>query len=567
MKKLVCILLCLVMVLGVLAGCAKTETKTNETKKEETKTETKKEETKKEDSKTEEKKEEEIPQWKVDHPGWLCEEKQTITVLTYDGVNSTYLPPSNDVPFWQWLEEWTNVHVEWDIATYTGYKDIITARLAGGDALADIIMLYTADIANDAGVNGIVANLSDYWDTCFTNIQNYFDGENMAYKSALTNEDGSCYAIATLGSPIENHIFFLYNTEWMKKLGAKVPTNLDEFTALCEQMKAAGDINGNGEDDEVILSAAEVDHLRSVLNLAFDMEHFQGELCYSADANGKVYNCYTSDNMKAELAYINELYEKGYLDPEIATMSYDKLSEKVSGDRVGIMAIYTSFAISYGKLTTKGQADPTGEWYTIGVPLASDWVKTPYISKGEGSYSMYTGVNSKAADVELCCKWLDALYADPKVLEVRTLGWEGETFQWNAEKTDFDLILPADGSSWSIIKKGCGQLALPYVQTAQQLMASKKTTPWYVAQYANLRENYEWRNHTITPVAVYNEAETEINSLYKNDVQTGWKEYRDKFITGQLDIEKDWDSYVKTMQALGVDELAKCFQSIYDRTK
>ena len=178
MKKALAILLCFVMILSVLAGCAKTETGTQTDRKEETK---------KEDSKSEEK-----TDWKTEHPTWLCEEKTTLSIFTYDGVNANYLPPSNDLRFWQWMEDYTNVHIEWEIAPYASYKDVITAKIGGGDDLADIFVIRFKAIKNDAAANGLLLDLAPYWNTCFTNTQAYFDALDIDYFGGLAEADGSC---------------------------------------------------------------------------------------------------------------------------------------------------------------------------------------------------------------------------------------------------------------------------------------------------------------------------------------------------------------------------------------
>lgn len=561
MKKLLALLLALVMVFSMVA-CGAKETPAEEEKAPEVEAPAESEKAPEAEAPVEE----ETPDWKEEHPTWLCEEKTTLKVLTYDGVNAQYPVPSNDLPFWQWLEEYTNVTIEWEIATYSGYSDIISARLAGGDDLADIVMLYKMDIANDAGSNGLVVDLSQYWDSCFTNTQTYFDNAGIEYKTAITNEDGSCYGITTFANPIEGHIVFLYNKLWMDQLGAEVPETLEEFTALLEQMQAAGDLNGNGEKDEIILTAAEVDHIRSLLNNTFGLEQYQSENAFSADENGVVYAQHTTENMKAELAYMNDLYERGLLDPEITTMSYDALSEKVASDRVGVFVCYSGFSTSYGKLTTAGQADPQGEWYTIGVPLTSEWCEEPFMVQNESFNSMLTGISAECENVELAAKWLDTLYADPVVLQTRTMGFEGETFNFIDDQGNFELIMPEDGSNWTITPLGCGQIALPYIQTTIQSTASRQGIKWYVDQYANLRENYEWRTHTIVPVASYTEAENELRDMYSTDVETGWVEFRDKFITGELDIDAEWDNFVETLNALGLPYMIECYQSVYDRT-
>ena len=123
MKKMLALLLALIMVFSLVACGAKEETPVEEAPKTEVETPA-----------TEETPVEapaEVPE------SWLCDEKTTLKVLTYDAVNSGFPAPSNDLRFWQWLEEYTNVHIEWEVVSYTGYTDILSARIAGGDNLAD----------------------------------------------------------------------------------------------------------------------------------------------------------------------------------------------------------------------------------------------------------------------------------------------------------------------------------------------------------------------------------------------------------------------------------------------
>ena len=43
---------------------------------------------------------------------WLCDEKTTLTVFCDEGASNTMPVPSNDLPFWAWLEDYTNVHID-----------------------------------------------------------------------------------------------------------------------------------------------------------------------------------------------------------------------------------------------------------------------------------------------------------------------------------------------------------------------------------------------------------------------------------------------------------------------
>ena len=72
---------------------------------------------------------------------WLCDEKTTLTVFCDEGASNTMPVPSNDLPFWAWLEDYTNVHIEWECIPSASYDEVLSARLAAGQDLADVIVV------------------------------------------------------------------------------------------------------------------------------------------------------------------------------------------------------------------------------------------------------------------------------------------------------------------------------------------------------------------------------------------------------------------------------------------
>jgi len=161
---------------------------------------------------------------------------------------------------------------------------------------------------------------------------------------------------------------------------------------------------------------------------------------------------------------------------------------------------------------------------------------------------------------------LDTLIADPMALETRCCGKLGETYEYDANG-DPKPIPTADGSGWSTKYLGCGQISLPHIQTSQQMNFNKFDTPWYNERYSNIRDNYEWRARTIPNVPGFNDQESELSDLYAADVKACWYEYRDKFITGALDLDADWEEYLTSMEAFGLPEMTQVYQSVYDRTR
>lgn len=500
---------------------------------------------------------------------WLTHEKVTLTVLTNEGSSTDLPPASNDLPFWQWLEEYTNVHIEWEVASTVGYTEVITTRLSAGVDLPDIMMVNTLSNAEKAGNNGVLVDLAPYWETHFTNTNAYWDSQNVDFESYITSGDGSIYALVGMAEPVEGHITLIYNTDWLEKLGEDVPTTLDEFTALLRKMKAAGDLNGNGLDDEVIFTADSINGLMSGFGTTFGIEQYEAWDAFVADENGIVSSEYNSDNQKAYLKYLNELYSEGILDKEIASMTATTLTEKIASDRVGVFCYYSSFAISYGQLTPRAQAenDPYGEYFTLGVALDSEYNNNDgFFMRRERAVGAPTAITSECDYVELACRWLDTLYADPEVLNVRQYGIQGEDWQYD-ENGEVELLYPADGSPRDITAKGCGQIPLCHFQTVEQLTAGMDKYVWYSAQYERMRTECTWKSPTVKHISLFRDDENDLISYYNVDVKGVYGEYRAKFITGQLDIDKDWDTYLNEIKKMGIDELTRAWQMVYDRTK
>jgi putative aldouronate transport system substrate-binding protein len=68
------------------------------------------------------------------------------------------------------------------------------------------------------------------------------------------------------------------------------------------------------------------------------------------------------------------------------------------------------------------------------------------------------------------------------------------------------------------------------------------------------------------PVSVFTPEEQEVVDKYFPDVETYTNEMRIKFIKGQTPLS-EWDSYVKTLENMGINELIKVWQARYDRVK
>lgn len=564
MKKTIAMLLTLVLLLSLFAGCGKTEAEAPAAPQETTQT----------DSAAAALPDDSAPELSAAGEGemenrqnWLCDEKTTLTISTYDAVNSSYLPPSNDLWFWQQMEEYTNVHIEWEVSTIAGYDEVVNTKLSAGVDLADIVMSNNTRATKNAGDNGVFVDLAPYWDTCFTNTQAYFDSIGTDLTAVLKNPNGAIYGIPNTTNPTEGHITFCYNTAWLEELGKEVPTTLDEFTELMYLFQSSGDLNHNGLADEVALTSSGVDVLTSVLGNAFGLEQYEGWDAFNADENGVVYPEYTTDNMRAYLTYLNQLFTDGVLDQEICYMGMDTLAEKVANDRVGCFVFYSGFAIGYGVLTPAGIENPLAEIYTLGLPLASEYNGNEgYFMRRTVAYgNSGASVTSECENIELACKWLDVLYADPYIMWIRAYGRENETYYYD-ENGEVQPIVDEEGNLADVTQLGCGQLSLPFIQTTEELLLDKLAYDWYLEQYEQIRQ-CTWRSASVPKVSIFSEEESELRDMNNSEVLTYWLESRDCFITGIKDINTEWDAYVAGIESMGLGTLNEVWQMVYDRLK
>ena len=64
---------------------------------------------------------------------------------------------------------------------------------------------------------------------------------------------------------------------------------------------------------------------------------------------------------------------------------------------------------------------------------------------------------------------------------------------------------------------------------------------------------------------VYNEEETEVVNEYGPMIWEYSNEARNLFVTGELDLDKDWDEYLAKLENIGLNEYIAASQTCYDR--
>ena len=487
----------------------------------------------------------------------ISDEPVKLKFMTHSGFAANMPEPSNDLLFYQKLQERTNVEIEWEVITTDAYNEVLQARLSAGVDLPDIMNLYVTSNLLNSYDRGLFLQMDDLIEQYGYYTKQWFADGNEMYRELWTMADGHIYALQDYVLPTYNQVVPMYNTEWLKKLGREVPQTLEEFEALCYAMKGV-DFNGNGKDDEIILSG-NLQNFNTLGN-SFGLEIHDGAYGFQTD-DGETVTCdYVNDRYREFLEFSAKLYRDGILDREVTLNTSTMMMEKVAADRVGIVINWAEFAPVYSKLTSYGVENPDAEVYTVGVPL-----KGPYGDQYMIQRNIPGGdpcvITRECSNPEVAMKWLDYVFGSEECITLRYFGIEGTDYTVNdaGEKT---IIQPEDGTTFNehIYSYGGGQVPFCHQQS---LEISYATDPeWLVAANQNLQPYFKMG----LIETAWNEEEKEIYSTYWPDLQSRISEMQGLFISGQKELnDETWKSYTEELEAMHLNDLIGIYQSRYTR--
>ncbi len=339
MKKLVALLLAIVMVVGIFAGCnteKPVETKPQETQGGNKPAETKPAETEKAFS----------------HPSTT--EPITITVLTTRHSQATNGP--KDTYWFNHLEKWLHDNYGYNVTfdvTQTQEKAETLSLLLGTDSLPDIVWginLSTSQAVVYGDSEGMILDLVPYMNDTympnFTAAMN--DPANAAVALASTTPAGHIFgtpiisstsywtAASRLNSKADRLFYYM---PVLEELGLEKPTSLEEFYALCEAVK--GRKTADGQDMVPILCNS--DYISYMERTFWTLLGFYGneQSKYGTEfaiKNGEVHLPAYTDEYAKFIEVMNHLYTNGYLSPEYLTLGKDTVRGMTKAGLAGIVS-------------------------------------------------------------------------------------------------------------------------------------------------------------------------------------------------------------------------------------
>ena len=537
MKKIILLLLVLTLSLSLFAAC-KTDTANDEaTDVVEATEETTTKEATSEETATEEPAKE------------ISSEYVEWSLLMKEFGNA---PTTQDQMFWQKIEEIWNVKLALEVAPATDFDTRVNLALAS-DEVPNLI--YGANLSQYYST-GIVWDLKPYLETYAPNAYAMMTAQDDIWKNCQTDDGGVFYLPSLYGNEYGATYLFI-NHQVLKQVGLDVPTTTDEYYNALKVMQEAN------PDMYVTAGASQVGWTNANKGYYYafgtwpDWVHFEvGEYVYGPYER--------KDEMKACLTWLNMMYEEGIFDPEYMTIDNATGTAKIANGEALAVFGWGGSAVF--------ETDEDGIYLkkdAYDALVAADEQKFDVISALIGpegyQYSQFVGgmngalsIMSSLEDIERALTVFDYWYTDEGI-ELCNWGIEGETFTRNADGSKDFIPTVVKNLNDGLRSNGFCQANMLWVvdSVAKNYYAA---IPYYEAVLKAASHNL-----VQNPSLTMTDDETEVYNQVGADLKTVIAEMIPKFITGELNLEGDYDDYIATLEDIGVQEYMDAVHSAYDR--
>lgn len=508
----------------------------------------------------------------------ICDEQITVTLA---GNSGSKVYDWNNNHLVGWVAE--NLGIKLDCTPYP--KDAWESQrtlLLAGDELPDIVVNYgiTMNEANKYGKDGYFLPLDEYLEY-MPNFKKYLE-EYPEYEKILTADDGHIYGLSQLTlSPTSLIKRVFISNKWLENVGKEVPTNVDELYEVLVAFKEQ-DANGNGDaTDEIPVSGGFQNHIMFMHYFGLNTN----DMTYSpiVGEDGKVFLGQATENYKAMLKFVNKLHEEGLLDKDALVQTSDEFNAKCVDDRIGMYATGSAPYV-HAKKDTKWD----GNFTWIG-GLTSDYQEEKVVPMDNvTSLSVKLAVNADTEYPEAICRLIDHFYTDEGILQ-GSKGVEGKTYVFSVGQEDpetGEILFPgyrlatglklegyasAEETRYTVgtINNGFNLIGAFKASTAEAITLLSdeelaKTDLYYGWANQVERGRRKLKEVSVFPTLVYTDEENDRRVTLMTDIKMYIQQAYGQFVTGELDVDKDWDAYIKTLESIGMKELMEIEQAAYD---
>lgn len=531
-KKLLALILALVMCIGCFAACAGTEPEPTDNLSETPSSDS--------DSQPSESTEFSYP----------MEAGHSLTLWKYLGGNiQANYTTQEDTEIAKWLTEATGIEVDWQ-DDHANTDESYSLMLSEGN-YADLIQ---HDMSSYPGgttaalADGVAIPLNDIIEQYCPNLKALLEA-NPEIDKALKNDDGIYTFFPVIADPNSTFSYASYlRADLLEEMGEKMPTTLEELHDLLVKVKKAyPDMIPWTTDWEGLFSYSVAAYAYGVGNIISSAKGFM------RDDDGNVYFARSTENYKEFLQTMNQWYNEGLLEPDVAS---------IAGADVKAKMINGQAFMSNGWLTGSFQAvQQAGHELNEKYQLAAI---APLGVNGKEATDCYTRfliggngvtITKSCKDIEAAARFLDYFYSEEGIL-LTNYGKEGVSYTMvDGVPTYTEDVLKNYPEGWTLAQSICRYATVPdngvgvmhpnyYAQTIVEECCKD-----HLRQCAALKNPLA---HAL-PILSYTAEESDTIGKITTNISTAVAEWSLGFIMGTISFDQ-WDAYVATLEDMGLQQ-------------
>jgi putative aldouronate transport system substrate-binding protein len=460
----------------------------------------------------------------------------------------------NTTPFWQMVEDATNVHINWNNVSGDNWANYINLMWASGD-YPDM----ATNLSNTAyyASQGVFFPQNSIWRENMPNFMKILQA-HPEIELFCQYDDGNIYALPALEEEnIEMTNGIWIYKPWLDKLGLAMPTTEDELINVLTAFKTR-DPNGNGLADEIPFA------WDATQSWTYGTVHgwFGAAKDWLIRDARAVYSPAT-ENYKNYVQFMARLNSLGLFDPELFTQDSNTFYAKGRRDPViyGMIMHYGLYLVA---------ADNTYDDYVYFAPIKTDSVPSGVMNDRyfKNNFMIFIDwgpfffKNTKNPDIFE--RWLDFLY-DPEIGIQARYGMGGVHIIKNANgQYEQNYNVPAPYGNYSDWYFATHFQFLPYY------------TKWLVEPILSVnRESLEHRKDDFYKPYFINEPMPEISQTTAEaekingypDIGKLVNDMTPQWIAGVRNIERDWPDYLRQLDQIGLRDYTAAYQSFVTRIR
>ncbi len=499
----------------------------------------------------------------------LCEPgEKTLTMwcefpgfLTMVGIDSY-----NGCSVFNAAEEATGVHIDFTEVSMMNASEQFSLMCAAND-MKDILGGAGGYYGSTAGAieEEIIIDLADYAEQYMGNYMTILnDPKYASYREQAYNAEGQLADISSISDDFKPTSGTQIRKDWLEALKLDVPETYDDWENVLMAFK-----DNYGCTNALLLSGVtQMTNLIAGYGTAGASEaSMGGNTVNMYQVDGVIHNGYQDESYRAYLTMMNRWYQEGLLSPDFITASSDGAQNNMDGV---ILGGDTGIWFSQGNFITQYEnqaqvSEPDFAIMGIADPYSPEYnpeKTTHFTAMGGGNQggSSALSVSTNCQDVELACKWLDYFWTEEGQL-LCNFGIEGEGFEYdeNGQPQFSDFVV--NGGNFQFMMTGYTLSGVPSLQDFDKS---------FFTYGENVIEAFDtWAAcvddlYTLPTAMSLNTDQSEAYSSTFGDITTMAQERIGRFITGELDIEKEWDTFQEDLISMGIEDCIAIYQEAYD---